>query len=511
MCGIAGTVAKGNANQDLYDALTVLQHRGQDAAGIMTADANHVFLRKANGLVRDVIRAEHMLRLQGNMGIAHVRYPTAGSTSAAEAQPFYVNSPYGLAIVHNGNLINSEELKRDLINTDRRHLNTQSDSEVLLNIFASELQKFPETTLTPDLIFKAVEGLNERCRGAYAAIVLIVGYGLVAFRDAYGIRPLIMGVRENQDSNEYMIASESVALDTLGYKITGDVAPGEAIFIQQNGELFRQICASKPSHTPCLFEYVYLARPDSILDKVLVYKFRTTLGKKLAAKIQEKLPDHDIDVVMPIPDTSCSAALSLAQALGLPYREGFVKNRYIGRTFIMPGQSTRSKSVRRKLNTIAMEFHNKNVLLVDDSIVRGTTSKEIVQMARDAGARKVYFASAAPEVRYPNVYGIDMPAAIELVAHGQDAAQIAEIIGADHLIFQDLSALYEAAHAENPELHRFEDSVFTGNYITGGVTVDYLEKLENHRGEIGKKPIESPHNTQIAEMHNQHEGDTHGN
>jgi len=509
MCGIAGTVAQSNANQDLYDALTVLQHRGQDAAGIMTADVNHVFLRKANGLVRDVIRAEHMLRLQGNMGIAHVRYPTAGSTSAAEAQPFYVNSPYGLAIVHNGNLINSAELKKDLINTDRRHLNTQSDSEVLLNIFASELQKFPETTLTPELIFKAVEGVNERCRGAYSVIILIVGYGIVAFRDPYGIRPLILGARESQNRSEYMIASESVALDTLGYKISGDVAPGEAIFIQQNGELFRQICAHHPQYAPCLFEYVYLARPDSVLDKVLVYKFRTSLGKKLAAKIQEQLPNHDIDVVMPIPDTSCSAALSLAQALGVPYREGFVKNRYIGRTFIMPGQSARSQSVRRKLNTIPMEFHNKNVLLVDDSIVRGTTSKEIIQMARDAGARKVYFASAAPEVRYPNVYGIDMPAAKELVAHGQDVAQIAETIGADYLIFQDLTALYEAAMDENPQLHRFEDSVFTGNYITGGVTVDYLEKLENLRGELHQKQTPQINNAQIAEMHNQHESDIH--
>jgi amidophosphoribosyltransferase len=502
MCGIAGTVAQSNANQDLYDALTVLQHRGQDAAGIMTADTHRVFLRKANGLVRDVIQDKHMQRLQGNMGIGHVRYPTAGSASAAEAQPFYVNSPYGLAIVHNGNLINSEELKQDLINTDRRHLNTESDSEVLLNVFASELQKNPETTLTPDLIFKAVAGVNERCRGGYTAIVLIAGYGIVAFRDPYGIRPLIMGARRSESRNEYMIASESVALDTLGYKIMGDIAPGEAVFIQQNGELFRKICAHQPQHVPCLFEYVYFARPDSIIDNVLVYKFRTALGRTLAEKIQRTLPNHDIDVVMPIPETSCSAALALAQALGLPYREGFVKNRYIGRTFIMPGQGTRSQSVRRKLNTISMEFRDKNVLLIDDSIVRGTTSREIVQMARDAGAKKVYFASAAPEIRYPNVYGIDMPAAKELIAHGHSVEQIAEAIGADYLIFQDLKALYEAAQQENPNLLRFEDSVFTGNYVTGGVTVDYLEKLENRRGELQNKPDQPISNAQIAEVHN---------
>jgi amidophosphoribosyltransferase len=509
MCGIVGTVAQSNANQDLYEALTVLQHRGQDAAGIMTADSQHVFLRKGNGLARDVIRAEHMLRLQGNMGIAHLRYPTAGSTSAAEAQPFYVNAPYGLAIVHNGNLINAEELKHDLTHTDRRHLNTRSDSEVLLNVFASELQKSPETTLTPALIFKAMQGVNARCRGGYAAIILIVGYGIVAFRDAHGIRPLIMGVRERQGKKEYMVASESVALDTLGYTVQGDIAPGEALYIQQDGVLFRQHCAEKLAHSPCLFEYVYLARPDSILDKVLVYTFRSALGKKLADKIQKELPDHDIDVVMPIPETSCSAALALAQTLGLPYREGFVKNRYIGRTFIMPGQSKRAQSVRRKLNTISMEFHGKNVLLVDDSIVRGTTSKEIVQMARDAGARKVYFASASPPVRYPNVYGIDMPAAKELIAHEKSTAQIAQYIGADYLIFQDLSALYEAASNENPALQQFEDSVFTGNYITGGVTPAYLEKLASQRGDVETKQVKSGADTQVAEMHNQHGADLH--
>jgi amidophosphoribosyltransferase len=507
MCGIAGIVSQSSVNQALYDALTVLQHRGQDAAGVMTSNNQQVFLRKANGLVRDAIRAEHMLRLQGNMGIGHVRYPTAGTPSAAEAQPFYVNSPFGLAIVHNGNLINATDLKSDLIHTDRRHLNTNSDSEVLLNVFASELQKNIQATLTPELIFKAVEGVNQRCRGAYTAIVMIVGYGMVAFRDPFGIRPLIMGVRQNPaGEDEYIFASESVALHALGYEIVGDVAAGEAVFIQQDGKMFRKVCTYSTYHTPCLFEYVYLARPDSIIDEVSVYKFRTKLGTKLAEKILRELPNHDIDVVMPIPETSNSAALSLAQKLGLPYREGFVKNRYIGRTFIMPGQSKRTKSVRRKLNTISMEFHNKNVLLVDDSIVRGTTSKEIIQMARDAGARKVYFASAAPEVRYPNVYGIDMPAASELVAHGHTVAQIAEKIGADYLIFHDLSALYEAAIEENPKLSRFEDSVFTGNYVTGGVTVDYLEALENHRGEKTQQQVIT--NAQIAELHNQQTQDS---
>lgn len=503
MCGIAGIVVKSSANQELYDALTVLQHRGQDAAGIMTSDGSHVFLRKGNGLVRDVIRADHMFRLQGHMGIAHVRYPTAGTPSAAEAQPFYVNSPYGLAIVHNGNLINSEELKADLANTDHRHLNTNSDSEVLLNIFASELQKFSSSDLTPEIIFKAIESVNQRCRGAYAVIVMIVGYGIVAFKDPFGIRPLIIGRRKNLGADEYIAASESIVLNTLGYDIVGDLAAGEAVFIQQDGQLFRKICAPNAQHTPCLFEYVYLARPDSLIDKVLVYKFRTSLGIKLAEKILREFPNHDIDVVMPIPETSYSAALALAQRLALPYREGFVKNRYIGRTFIMPGQSKRSQSVRRKLNTIPMEFQNKNVLLVDDSIVRGTTSKEIIQMARDAGANKVYFASAAPEIRYPNVYGIDMPAANELIAHGHTVAQIAEKIGADYLIFHDLAALYSAAIEENPQLSRFEDSVFTGNYVTGGVTIDYLEALENRRGELAKQQAKPTSNAQIAELHNQ--------
>lgn len=500
MCGIIGAVARGNVNQDIYDGLTLLQHRGQDAAGIMTCHDNRVFLRKANGLVRDAIRADHMLRLQGHMGIGHVRYPTAGSASAAEAQPFYVNSPYGLSIAHNGNLINSEELKKDLMFDDRRHLNTDSDSEVLLNVFAHELQNLGKSTLTPQDIFRAVQGVYARCRGAYAATVLIAGIGVVGFRDPHGIRPLVYGVRESAEGPEYMLASESVALDPLGYQLVRDVLPGEAIFINAAGEFFQQVCAPSPQYSPCLFEYVYLARPDSLMDKILVYKFRLALGQKLAKKIQQTFPEHDIDVVIPIPDTSRSAALSLAQALGLKYREGFVKNRYIGRTFIMPGQTIRQKSVRQKLNAIGLEFQGKNVLLVDDSIVRGTTSKEIIQMARDAGARKVYFASAAPEVRFPNVYGIDMPAASELIAHGRNAQQIADIIGADWLIFQDLEALYEAAHEGNPEITRFEDSVFTGNYLTGGITDAYLAALEKRRGDKGKQQTLS--GVQIVEMYN---------
>jgi amidophosphoribosyltransferase len=505
MCGIAGTVATSPVNQELYDALMMLQHRGQDAAGIMTYHNGHVYLRKANGLVRDVFRAEHMLRLQGNMGIAHVRYPTAGSASVAEAQPFYVNSPYGLAIVHNGNLINTAALKRDLAINDHRHINTQSDSEILLNVFAHELQKLSQQPLTAEAIFKAVAGVYQRCRGAYAVIIMIVGYGLVAFRDPHGIRPLIYGTRlssSSEGSVEHFFASESTILDSLNYKVVDDVAPGEAILVGANGQVVRKVCANQVQHTPCLFEYVYLARPDSIIDKILVYRFRSLLGKTLAEKIKREHPQHDIDVVIPIPETSCGSALTLAQTLGLDYREGYVKNRYIGRTFIMPGQQKRRKSVRQKLNTIASEFKGKNVLLVDDSIVRGTTSKEIIQMARDAGAKKVYFASAAPEIRYPNVYGIDMPVANELVAHGRSVEQIAEIIGADWLVYQDLSALYEAGKQGDPTISRFEDSVFTGDYVTGGVTGEYLEALERLRGEMANKNRQQLDNAQIVEIYN---------
>lgn len=501
MCGIVGTVATGHVNQDLYDALTALQHRGQDAAGIMTCDNNRVYLRKGNGLVRDAIQAEHMSRLLGNVGIGHVRYPTAGTDCAAEAQPLYVNSPYGLSIVHNGNLINSEQLKNDVVSTDLRHLNTDSDSEVLLNVFAHELQRLGKIQLTPEDIFTAVRGVHKRCVGGYAVIVMIAGYGLVAFRDTYGIRPLVYGERMANGRKEYMIASESVALDALGYRFVADVQPGEAILIRTDGSFAKQMCAEKTQYSPCLFEYVYLARPDSIIDKISVYKMRMHLGQKLAQKILREHPDHDIDVVIPVPDTSRSAALALAQTLGIKYREGFVKNRYIGRTFIMPGQTLRQKSVRQKLNAISLEFQNKNVLLVDDSIVRGTTSKEIIQMARDAGAKKVYFASAAPEVRYPNVYGIDIPAVKELIANEHNVAEISKLIGADWLIYQDLSALYETAQEGNPDIVRFEDSVFTGDYITGGIDADYLKRLEARRNEKDKKGSK-PLNPQIIEVHN---------
>lgn len=501
MCGIVGIVAQDSVNQAIYEALTVLQHRGQDAAGAMTCDQGRVFLRKANGLVRDVFRADHMLRLQGSMGIGHVRYPTAGSSSAAEAQPLYVNSPYGLSIVHNGNLTNSEVIGKNLVATDRRHLNTDSDSEILLNVLAHELQELGKAELTAQDIFHAMQGVYRRCEGAYAAIAMIAGVGLVGFRDAHGIRPLVLGSRPLSTGSEYMLASESVALDALGYRFVRDVLPGEVVVIDIQGQLQQQICAANTQYSPCLFEYVYLARPDSLMDNVLVYQFRVSLGQKLAAKIQREFPEHDIDVVIPIPDTSRSAALALAQTLGLKYSEGFVKNRYIGRTFIMPGQTQRQKSVRQKLNAIGMEFQNKNVLLVDDSIVRGTTSKEIIQMARDAGARKVYFASAAPEVRYPNVYGIDMPAAHELIAHGHDVEGIREQIGADYLIFQDLSALYEAAAEGNPAIKRFEDSVFTGNYITP-VTPEYLADLERRRSDKMKQQARLASQAQVVEMYN---------
>lgn len=502
MCGIIGTVANHPVNQDIYDGLILLQHRGQDAAGIMTCDQGRVFLRKANGLVRDVIRAEHMLRLRGNMGIGHVRYPTAGSASAAEAQPLYVNSPYGLSIVHNGNLINAASLREALVTQDRRHLNTDSDSEVLLNVFAHELQIAAQTGLTPSAVFQAVAGVHRRCQGAYAVIILIAGHGIVAFRDPHGIRPLLYGSRPHEQGQDYLVASESVALDALGYSLVRDIDPGEALFIDQQGRCYQQQCHPNPQYNPCLFEYVYLARPDSLLDHIQVYQFRVSLGQKLARHVLQQFPNQDIDVVIPIPDTSRSAALSLAQTLGVQYSEGFVKNRYIGRTFIMPGQATRRKSVRQKLNAIASEFQGKNVLLVDDSIVRGTTSREIIQMARDAGARKVYFASASPEVRYPNVYGIDMPVANELIAHNRSLAEITEYIGADGLIYQSLSDLYEAGRESNPQITRFEDSVFTGDYVTGGVDADYLTALEDKRNDKRKHRTQIVNQAQMVEMYN---------
>ena len=489
MCGIAGVVSQGApVNQDLFDALTMLQHRGQDAAGIMTNESDKLYLRKDNGLVRDVFHNdEHMLRLRGNMGVAHVRYPTAGCSSSAEAQPFYTNSPFGVSLAHNGNLTNAEELKQELFMQDRRHLNTESDSEVLLNIFAHELLLRNTLRLTPDDVFAAVSGVHMRCRGAYAVTAMITGYGVVGFRDPYGIRPLIYGVRESAYGKEYMIASESVALSAMGYQILGDVAPGEAVLATLDGKLHRRQCAATPMYSPCIFEYVYLARPDSVMDGIYVYKARLRMGIKLAEKILREWPDHDIDVVIPIPDTSRVAGAELADRLDVPYREGFIKNRYIGRTFIMPGQAQRKKSVRQKLNPVDVEFKNKNVLLVDDSIVRGTTSKEIIQMARDAGAKKVYFASAAPPVRYPNVYGIDMPTSSELVAHGRTIAELEEMLGADRLIFQDLEDLIEAVRHKHSVVKQFDTSVFTGEYITRDVTTEYLSQLELFRSDAAKQ------------------------
>jgi amidophosphoribosyltransferase len=485
MCGIIGIVGKTEVAASLYDALTVLQHRGQDAAGIATVEGEKLRLHKGAGLVRDVFSPDSMQKLHGNVGIGHCRYPTAGSENSAEAQPFYVNSPYGIALAHNGNLVNTDSLRREMYEGDRRHINTDSDSEILLNIFAHELQIQERHALTPDHIFKAVAGVHARARGGYAIVSLLLGYGIVAFRDPWGIRPLVLGERDTEQGKEYAVASESVAFDILGFKRVRDVEPGEAVLLTLDGKLFSRHCAEGYPHAPCIFEYVYLARPDSMIEDVSVYKARLRMGERLAAKIQRLRPDHDIDSVIPIPDTSRTAASSLAQVLGLPMREGFVKNRYIGRTFIMPGQSERVKSVRRKLNAIELEFRKKNVLLVDDSIVRGTTSKQIIQMARDAGAKKVYFASAAPPVRFPNVYGIDMPAPDELVAHDRTEQQVQELIGADWLVYQDLSDLEAAVSEGNEKLTRFDTSCFSGEYVTG-VEPTYLSELEFARSDKAK-------------------------
>ena len=485
MCGIIGIVGKSEVAASLYDALTVLQHRGQDAAGIATVDGERLRLHKGAGLVRDVFGTADMLKLRGRIGIGHCRYPTAGSESTAEAQPFYVNSPYGIALGHNGNLVNTETLRREMYEDDRRHINTDSDSEILLNILAHELQIQERHALTPDHIFKAVAGVHARARGGYAIVSLLLGYGIVAFRDPYGIRPLVLGERQTGEGKEYAVASESVALDILGFKRLRDVAPGEAVLLAQDGQLHSRHCAEGYPHAPCIFEYVYLARPDSMIEDVSVYKARLRMGERLAAKIARLKPGHDIDAVIPIPDTARTAASSLAQTLGIPMREGFVKNRYIGRTFIMPGQSERVKSVRRKLNAIELEFRNKNVLLVDDSIVRGTTSKQIIQMARDAGAKKVYFASAAPPVRFPNVYGIDMPAPTELVAHDRSEEEVQRLIGADWLVYQDLADLEAAVAEGNEKLTRFDSSCFNGEYVTG-VEPTYLRDLEFVRSDQAK-------------------------
>ncbi|MEC7997792.1 MAG: amidophosphoribosyltransferase [Pseudomonadota bacterium] len=486
MCGLVGVVTSHDVGVCLYDTLTVLQHRGQDAAGIMTSDHGKLNLRKDNGLVKDVFRTRHMRRLTGQMGIGHVRYPTAGSSSPALAQPFYVNSPYGLSLAHNGNLTNTAELNRELYKTDLRHMNTDSDSEVLLNIFAHELSQKKQIEPRPEDIFSAVEGVHKRCRGGYAAVVMITGYGILGFRDINGIRPLVFGSRTSNGQKEYMIASESVALDSQGFTIERDVAPGEAVYIDVKGNLHTKVCGGYGIHAPCIFEHVYFARPDSLMDSISVYKARLRMGQRLAEKVKRLRPEHDIDVVIPIPDTSRTSALELANYLGIKYREGFVKNRYIGRTFIMPGQSQRHKSVRQKLNAIELEFKEKNVLLVDDSIVRGTTCKQIIQMAREAGAKKVYFASAAPAIRYPNVYGIDMPAATELIAAGKTDEEVESQIGADWLIYQDLEDLIAAAAEGNPKIQRFECSVFNGEYITSDVDEMYLKRLELVRNDAAK-------------------------
>ncbi|MGM0676803.1 amidophosphoribosyltransferase [Ectothiorhodospira marina] len=490
MCGIVGIVGRSPVNQALYDALLVLQHRGQDAAGIVTCDLEgHLHLRKDNGLVRDVFHEQHMRNLTGPMGIGHVRYPTAGSASSAEAQPFYVNSPYGITLGHNGNLTNASDLKRELFLEDRRHINTESDSEILLNVLAQELIRHDGLAVTQDEIFNAVRGVHRRCQGAYAVVAMVAGRGVLGFRDPHGIRPVVFGRRETPEGPEYMVASESVALDTLGFDLVRDLDPGEAVYIEMDGTVHTRHCAEQATLSPCIFEYVYFARPDSVIDDVVVHRARMRMGTRLGKKILREWPDHDIDVIIPIPDTGRTVAIEMAHELNVKYREGFIKNRYIGRTFIMPGQTQRRKSVRQKLNAIGLEFKGKNVLLVDDSIVRGTTSREIVMMARESGARKVYFASAAPPVRYPNVYGIDMPAAQELIAHGRSEDEVCEAVAADRLIYQDLEDLVGAVRKGNPRLENFDCSVFTGEYVTQ-VSRDYLAHLEERRNDLAKKKKE---------------------
>lgn len=500
MCGIIGIVSHSEVNQALYDGLTVLQHRGQDAAGIMTCDQDgKFFLRKDNGLVKDVFHTRHMIRLKGKMGIGHIRYPTAGCSTSAESQPFYVNSPFGISLAHNGNLTNTKVLKEELFKTDQRHLNTDSDSEVLLNVLAHELQTGSKLKPQAEDIFQAVARVHKRCKGAYAAVAMIAGVGILAFRDPNGIRPVVIGKRESEQGAEYMIASESVAVDTLDYELVRDIEPGECVFIDMAGNFHAKQCAENPNKNPCIFEYVYFARPDSMMDGISVHKSRMRMGTKLAEKIKREFPDHDIDVVIPIPDTSRSAALQLSYDLGVVYREGFIKNRYIGRTFIMPGQTMRKKSVRQKLNAIDLEFRDKNVLLVDDSIVRGTTSQQIVQMARDAGAKKVYLASAAPPVRYPNVYGIDMPSPHEFVAHDRNVEQIAEELGVDWLIYQDLEDLVAAINKKS-DVKTFDTSCFDGKYITGDIDANYLYYIDALRNDANKEAADK--SNAVIELHN---------
>ncbi len=506
MCGVVGIVGQGPVNQQLYDALMVLQHRGQDSAGIATCDGDRLFLRRANGLAQDVFHQASMQRLVGTMGIGHVRYPTAGTSSSAEAQPMYVNSPFGITLAHNGNLTNAEALKRDLYREDLRHVNTESDSEVLLNVFAHELQRLSSVRPEPEHIFEAVRGVHARCRGAYAAVAMIIGGGILGFRDPHGIRPLVFGSRETESGREFMIASESAALDILGFKLHRDVAPGEAVYCSSDGELLTARCAAPKTQAPCIFEQVYLARPDSIIDKVSVYKARLRMGEKLADRVLERYSQHshDIDVVIPIPDTGRTAALPMAHRLDVKYREGFVKNRYIGRTFIMPGQTLRQKSVRQKLNPIELEFKGKNVLLVEDSIVRGTTSRQIIELARAAGARKVYMASAAPPVRFPNVYGIDLPAPSEFVAYNRTEDEVGRLIGADWLIYQTVDDLVDCAVEGNPDITRYDCSVFDGDYVTGDIDDAYLERLSLDRNDLSKqrREVDASGDHSVIELHN---------
>ena len=488
MCGIVAVSGNQDVIHDIYESLTVLQHRGQDASGILTNNNGKITLRKSLGLVRDGFSKKHIERLKGPIGIGHVRYPTAGhAENSSEAQPFYVNSPYGIALAHNGNLINSDKLKSDLFKEDLRHINTKSDSEILLNIFAHELYLHSKEAFTPDSIFYAVAGVHRRVKGAYAVVSLITDRGIVAFRDPHGIRPLCYGTRKTDGKTETMIASESVALDSSGFKLERDLNPGEAIFVDLNGDVHTRQCSEINNHTPCIFEYVYFARPDSIIDGISVYKARMAMGKFLANSIVKNFPKHDIDVVIPIPDTSRISALELSTELKIPFREGFIKNRYIGRTFIMSEQNERSKSVKRKLNAINSEFENKNVLLVDDSIVRGTTSKQIVEMAREAGAKKVYMASAAPPVKFPNVYGIDMPASKEFIADNRSVDEIARFIGCDKLFYQDLSDLIESVRSNSKNVSNFDSSCFDGQYVTGDVDEDYLIELDALRNDSEKR------------------------
>ena len=511
MCGVVGIVSASPVNQQIYDGLLALQHRGQDSAGMVTwDDAYRLNLRKGNGLVRDVFEERHMQRLRGNMGVGHVRYPTAGTSSAAEAQPMYVNAPYGISLAHNGNLTNADRLEMDVFRAGLRHVNTTSDSEILLNVFAHELHKIGVFDPRPEHVFEAIAGVNRRCRGAYAAVAMINGRGIAAFRDRHGIRPLAFGVRKVEDGDgghrqDVVVASESSAINILGFDFVRDIQPGEAIFIDLGGEYVTHRCAPAAAHTPCIFEHVYLAREDSIMDEVSVYKARLRMGEKLAQRILARFgKEHDIDVVIPIPESSRTCAIPLAYALGVKFREGFVKNRYIGRTFIMPGQSQRTKSVQQKLNAIELEFQGKNVLLVEDSIVRGTTTGEIVRQARRAGARKVFMAVAAPPVRYPNVYGIDMPAAHEFLANGRTEEEIAEAIGVDWLVYQSIEDLVSAAAEGNSKLRRFECSVFDGNYVTGDIDGDYLAHLSQARSDTVKRSRDAEHvgDATVIELHN---------